>query len=200
MRFAEKSLNVRHWCLRQLCKVVAPTVANLIDRKYRPAIGAVKEKFGDNQVIGAEIGVAEGENAEWILNTLNIKRLYLIDPYKPYYDMNVLCTRYVDTLELACKRLKKYGRRPILFFMSSDDAVQRIFDSLHFVYIDGDHNYDQCFADIVNYSQLVQKGGIVGGHNFDEGYPTVIKAVLDHCMKHNLKFHHVKEDWWFVKE
>ena len=198
MKLARKTLGVRHWCLRLLCKVVAPTVGNLFDKKYRPAIGAVKEKFGDEAVVGAEIGVAEGRNAEWILKTLNVKRLYLIDPYEPYYDKGVLCDQSVAVFALAQKRLQNHRN---LFWMpvSSDEAAELILEKLDFVYIDGDHNYFQCFLDITKYSSLVKKGGIVGGHNFDEGYPGVIRAVLDYCQAYGLKFRHVKDDWWFVK-
>ncbi len=49
----------------------------------RPFIKYLKENT-TNGLVGAEIGVKRGENAEDILNNLNIEALYLIDPWEVY--------------------------------------------------------------------------------------------------------------------
>ncbi|MHA2066103.1 MAG: hypothetical protein ACXABY_17165 [Candidatus Thorarchaeota archaeon] len=49
----------------------------------------LKEHFKGRPVVGAEIGVLNGDHAAELLQTLNIERLYLIDPYAAY----VVCER-----------------------------------------------------------------------------------------------------------
>lgn len=92
----------------------------------------------------------------------------------------------------------------------SDSFVDRFEDdSLDFVFIDGDHRYNQVKKDIVNWRKKVKKGGILAGHDFDgdeydEQYINddfkdgkhhgVIKAVLE-CVP---DYQHVK-NFWFVE-
>ena len=47
----------------------------------RPFTLMLKEYFSSNQLVGCEIGFSRGENATNILSTLNIKRLYCVEPY-----------------------------------------------------------------------------------------------------------------------
>jgi len=50
----------------------------------RPSIRFIRDRFKGKNLIGAEIGVAGGENVRSMLKTLNLSRLYLIDPYTLY--------------------------------------------------------------------------------------------------------------------
>ena len=43
-----------------------------------------KQLVGKKALVGAEIGVYEGAHALGLLNNLDIKKLYLIDPYTTY--------------------------------------------------------------------------------------------------------------------
>lgn len=43
------------------------------------------------------------------------------------------------------------------------------------IFIDGDHSYEACKADILNYSPLLKIGGEMAGHDYD--WSTVKKAV-----------------------
>ena len=45
-------------------------------------IDYIQKKYPLKFLVGAEIGVEQGKNALKILKTLNIKQLFLIDPYK----------------------------------------------------------------------------------------------------------------------
>lgn len=49
-------------------------------------------------------------------------------------------------------------------------------DSLQFVYIDGDHNYEIVKLDIDNWWSRVKIGGYLGGDDID-AYPSVLKAM-----------------------
>ena len=49
-------------------------------------------------------------------------------------------------------------------------------ESLKFVYIDGDHNYEIVKLDMDNWWSRVQKGGYLGGDDID-AYPSVLRAM-----------------------
>ncbi len=127
------------------------------------------EKFGGQPVTGAEIGVARGENAEEILETLNVEKLYLIDPYpseeskyhRAHTELNA--SGFGDQVEWITK--------------TSDEAAQEIPGSLDFVYIDGLHTQDQVKKDLANYWPKIREGGVIGGH--DAQIDEVFRAVWD---------------------
>lgn len=60
---------------------------------------------------------------------------------------------------------------------SSKIASEYEDESLDFVFIDGDHNYDGCKKDIVNWYPKVKKGGIIAGHDYVPDFQGVVDAV-----------------------
>lgn len=66
--------------------------------------------------------------------------------------------------------------------MSSAEAAFRLatefgHDAFDFVFIDGDHSYEGCAADIDAYRPLVKEGGLLAGH--DHHWPGVAQAVAE---------------------
>ncbi len=164
-------------------------------REYpRPAIKFIKKTFENKELIGAEIGVYTGGNARSMLNTLNIKKLYLIDPYTPYGDTP--CTRLEEAKQKAIKNTNKFKETVIFIEKFSHDAVKEIPD-LDFVYIDGNHDYEYVKEDIESYYPEIKKGGTISGHDFNEDNPRVIKAVSEFAVKNNLNLFVNSPDWWF---
>ena len=57
-------------------------------------------------------------------------------------------------------------------------AYKKIEDkSVDLLFIDGDHQYAEIKADIINYSLKVKDGGILCGHDYQKCHPGVVKAV-----------------------
>ena len=167
--------------------------------EIRPMIAFVK-KLNKTGLIGCEIGVREGYNAVNILQNLNIKKLYLVDPYLPYYIKEKGETRDPSNTERACrKRLILFGNRAIFIKEKSEDAIKQIKDELDFVYIDGNHAYEFVKRDLELYYPKVKVGGVIGGHDFKPKYYGVAKAVLEFTEKNELKPYGKGTDWWFVK-
>jgi hypothetical protein len=50
-----------------------------------------------------------------------------------------------------------------------------------FVWIDGDHEYEDVKADILFYKSVLKSGGILSGHDYEEKFPGVIRAVNELC-------------------
>ena len=168
---------------------------------HRQTIKFVKRNLGKN-LVGAEIGVLDGLHSENMLKTLQLKKLYLIDPYISYketYD-GAISDEYDDNWakEIAHKRLSRFSEKIEFIEKTSDDAVKDIKEPLDFVYIDGSHNYENVLRDIQNYYKKVKVGGVVGGHDFRAGFG-VPKAVIEFAEKNKIKLDGIENDWWFVK-
>jgi len=170
-------------------------------------IVSFKESFGDKSVVGVEIGVFQGAHAEFILRTLNVKRLYLVDPFDSNDpDFAGRCKPLIDASEaVAEKRLAPYADKLVWLRVRSDDAVDKIEEELDFVYIDGNHGYDFVMRDIKNYFRLVRPGGWIGGHDYmmRRSPPIEVKRAVDDFISEtgyklctdSGKF----PDWWVCK-
>ncbi len=141
-----------------------------------------------------------------MLKILDIKKLYLIDPYK--YD--VTDESYTDNSELdhaekiAKKRLLKYKEKIQFIRMTSSDALKLFADgTLDFVYIDGNHSYDYAKKDIETYYEKTKPRGILAGHDIENGIwyrkNGVTLAVFDFVSKNRLYPHIALQDWWIIK-
>jgi hypothetical protein len=157
----------------------------------------------NNGLFGAEIGVWKGENAENILKNLPINTLYLIDPYTPYIDGDKRNIEVVDPsphYKTALNRLEPYIKDTTIIFKlekSVDAAKTMPPNILDFVYIDGDHTYENVSQELEAFYPLVESGGVLGGH--DINFYGVMKAVGEFAEKHRLHPMTDKQDWWIVK-
>lgn len=61
------------------------------------------------------------------------------------------------------------------------DRMGRVFD---FVFIDGDHSYQGCCADIQAYYPLLKAGGLLAGHDYH--WDSVRQAVADRLGNHTI--------------
>jgi hypothetical protein len=86
----------------------------------------------------------------------------------------------------------------------SVDAAEDIPDNLDFVYIDGNHKYEFVKQDIEAYYPKIKIGGVIGGHDIDNGtcpnHSGLTKAVLEFVIKHNLELQIGGNDWWAFKK
>ncbi|TET26680.1 MAG: class I SAM-dependent methyltransferase [Candidatus Bathyarchaeum sp.] len=179
----------------------------------RHTMNIVKEMFEDQVIVGAEVGVSSGHNAQNILQVMsNVKMLYLIDPYFGGMVWENYDQTYVDKerKEGAKTRLKPYEERIRWIYKEFDKCTIKDFEPLDFIYIDGDHGYEIVKKDLVLASTLVKKGGVIGGH--DAGCLSIERAVNEFCELKKLKrqtgnngFHMIDGnrkaqgwDWWFI--
>lgn len=164
-----------------------PSFKNLIDKK---------------NLVGVEIGVDMGVNAEHILKFLDIEKLYLVDPWKNYGDMKYHGVfqdndeaeeNYKHTLKL----IEPFKDKVVIVRNFSQLAAQIIFEELDFVYIDGNHRYDWVRNDIITYWPKIKDGGQLAGHDFKKGEPGIRKAV-EEAFGEN--YSQSNWDWWKIKE
>lgn len=188
--FSKVSLNFRHY----LVKLLAPTLYRET-RHVRPMIWHVKQHL-KNPMVGVEIGVAKGTNALSIFRTIHMKRLYLVDPYKPYVESGKILD--YSPFFLYVKKRLNYPN-VTLIRKTSVEAVGDVPNGLDFVYIDGDHSYENVEADIVAWYPKVRLGGVLGGHDYSAKYTGVCRAVNEFTEKTGLQLCGEDVDWWITK-
>lgn len=144
---------------------------------------------------GVEIGTFKGKNAKHIINLLNIKTLYCVDPwidneYKPNGDRI-----YNEAKQL----LKEYDNIDIIR-KHSFDAANDIPNNLDFVYIDGNHSYNSVAQDINFYYPKLKPGGILGGHDYWASELGVVEAVNEFIIESKTTLYGDINDWWIVND
>ena len=133
--------------------------------------------------VGLELGVWTGENFANILQQCpGIKTLYGMDPYLPYQDWNRPITQeMIDDVKRQSMeniKLSGYEDKVQFLFTTAKDGLQLIEDgSLDFIFVDGDHSYENAKHDISNYYSKVRSGGLFSGHDFS--LPGVTKALKE---------------------
>lgn len=165
----------------------------------RPSTRFMQNYFLGKELVGVEIGVYRGRNSESLLNHLNIKKLYLIDPYISYgeYEEDSINNEEMGLLKFEAKnRLKKYSDK-IEFIYLKSEQVSFLETKFDFVYIDGNHTEKYVKQDLEKYYPLVKQGGLIAGHDVDN--VGVISAVVKFCEENNLKFDIKFPDWIILK-
>ena len=210
---AKKTKKIRYKIVKIFLKILTPNLYKYIDietftnrsfklklesieRVIRPAIKFMKEYFKQKVLNGCEIGIATGINSQIILKELNIKKFYLIDIWDNYDGYKWLWSKH--NYELVKKKFQN-DARIIIKKDYSKNVVKEIKDnSLDFIYIDGNHQYDFVYQDISLWYSKIKINGIISGH--DISLPEVINAVKDYCNNNEIEYIINPPDWYFIKE
>jgi len=141
----------------------------------------IKQLRGKKNLVGCEIGVKSGRHARLMLENLDIKKLYLIDPWDFFPERFVLEGRArKGQFHFCAKQLSPWNEKIKYYTEFSEDAYKHFKnESLDFVYIDGNHDYEFIKRDIELYWSKLKVGGLMAGHDFMEKWQGVIDAVND---------------------
>ena len=177
-------------------------------------ISFLENYYGDRSVVGAEIGVLNGDHALRMLESdiLRIEKLYLIDPYRDYNDYHDHNRSGLDkALRTAIRELAPYSGQVKWLFLKSEDATQFINQPLSFCYIDGNHSKPYVTKDLWGYLPLIRDDGIIGGHDYYtrkdpdnlcevEEFVNEFAKVFDSTLYLDGTCEVDWPDWWFVKD
>lgn len=127
-------------------------------------------KFLPNNVV-AEVGVALGNFSEKILKYNNPKKLILIDAWNNfdlgYSDGNMVSIEEQNQrFKLVRKKFLSNPTVSIIRDKSLPASKQIENNLLDWVYIDADHSYIGCLADLEAYDSKVKKDGYICGHDW----------------------------------
>lgn len=197
----QKTMVIRHFFVKLVAPKLYITYKNLPPYKSypRPMIKFCQTFFSGKPVIGLEIGVATGRNAESMAKTLNVKMLYLVDPYETYYDHENYITTYHKMKDDARKLVDRTVQNYRFIYKKSEDAINEVPNYLDFIYIDGNHTYPFIKRDLENYYPKVREGGVFGGHDFSMHHIGVVRAVSEFVCLHRKRLDGKEFDWWIIK-
>ncbi len=160
---------------------------------------------------GAEIGVAEGNYSEVLLEANPTCELLLVDPWHAYSDnpQNKSKEKHEFAYNETLRKTKPYPNVKIDMRYSMD-AVRDVADgTLDWIYLDAHHSYPFIMSDLIFWSRKVRSGGIVAGddvYRLDESRwgAGPMEAIYDYtrAMRINPWFlidAHRSTDFFFVK-
>jgi hypothetical protein len=153
--------------------------------------------------IAVEVGVDQGAFAEKMLSVWNGRVYLLVDPWKHFIDSDMSQEQFDSIANQVCERFKHNDRTFIHRTTSIISAQGKESNSLDFVYIDANHDYEHCKQDIAAWYPLVKIGGYLAGHDYDND-KGVVKAVNEFCIDRNINLQIIHEptigsSWYFKK-
>lgn len=149
------------------------------------------KKIIDLTLPAAEIGVASGEFSRDILSW-GVPRLYMVDLWshqenvfgdgsssQEWHDIN-----YENALKLTAQ----FGDKGIILRGKSVEMAAYVPDeSLGFIHLDANHDYDNVLADLEAWFPKLVRGGVMSGHDYlNEDY-----GVRDAVRRFTLNKYHV---------
>lgn len=171
---------------------------------------AILSRLGANPV-GAELGVSRGALSRRLLTRKDL-HLIMVDTwgvYRPTYAASDDWHAERTTEEQASHRasaetLTRFAEdRRSIIAKDTLDAAKGITDgSLDFVFVDADHSYAGCMADIEAWAPKIKAGGLLCGHDFHApNFPKwgVEQAVSDYARMRRLSFEVGADDTWFMR-
>lgn len=150
-----------------------------------------------------EVGVAEGHYSSIFLSLWPGKYV-MVDRWAhiPGYDdvMNGPDEEHQERFRQALAVAAQYANRVHVLRADSLTAAEQFGDrTLDFVYIDADHSYAGCKADIYAWAPKVKAGGILAGHDYYNRPPfEVRRAVAETCGGPCGVTHEPSPSWWVV--
>lgn len=153
--------------------------------------------------IFGEVGVYNGDFSQRIETICKPSELYLIDPWQAIlsrkeekYNQASQDRRYEKVVSQFRKQVA--DKRIHIVRQTSDKAVTDFSDNFFdFLYIDGDHSYEQVKKDINNYYYKVKSGGLLCGDDYN--IDGVRKAVDEFVKNKNLQLE-VKNFQFVIKK
>lgn len=147
---------------------------------------------GYESPIGVEVGVFAGDLSKRLLKRNDLK-LFLVDSwgtdhsseYKASNDFHSKLTQLEQNhfMEVTRRSVDFAKDRATIIKKPSIEAAKEFDDgSLDFVFIDADHSYEGCKADILAWLPKIKKGGFISGHDYDNDDPQFnfgVKKAVD---------------------
>lgn len=138
--------------------------------KYRIGLSNLIKDLNTEINVMVEVGSYQGESTViFAENIKTLKTLYAVDPWINGYAPGDVCSdEYpMDIVESNFDaRIKNYSVISKQKTTSEEFSKTIENNSLDFVYIDGNHQYDSCKKDLELWIPKIKKGGIIAGHDY----------------------------------
>jgi uncharacterized Rossmann fold enzyme len=162
---------------------------------------AILSKLGDyERPSGVEVGVFTGELSKRLLGKRPDLSLLMVDSWSAQHNAEYglsgdfhasLSQQEQDAYASHARAATSFaGSRATIIRKPSVEAAQAVPDaSLDFAFIDADHSYEGCKADLHAWYPKVRPGGLFSGHDYENtDYPGfgVTQAVTEFAVLHGL--------------
>lgn len=143
-----------------------------------------------------EIGSYQGKSTRVMAdNSTDTSVIYAIDSWD-YYITTIIKSDFVTYNQFLCNLYDHILSGKVIPCVSSwKDYIPKIRGKADFIFIDGDHIYNSVKHDINKALEWLSDDGIIAGHDYDEPFPGVVKAVHERFSKFNL----TETIWWTQK-
>jgi predicted O-methyltransferase YrrM len=141
------------------------------------------QSLGDDVMTVVELGSWTGQSAQAIAETLDRAcryNLYCVDHWKGGSEAQRKdIEQGFNPYETFCKRMKKWLDKTVFTLESDTVEMGRkwTIGPIDILFIDADHTYEGCKADIKAWSPHVKEGGLIMGHDYNSLFPGVKRAV-----------------------
>lgn len=144
----------------------------------------------NTKLVGVEVGVLNGDYSKQIYDFFCQKfdfYFYLVDPWKTFNEYNDYDQKMLDKCYTNVKKKFEKNKKVEILRKTSQEAVLNDFqdESLDFVYIDGNHDYDHVIKDLETWFKKLKTHGVLFGDDYSRNYG-VHKAVNEFSFKHKL--------------
>lgn len=156
----------------------------------------------------AEIGVQQGYSSEKILEA-GVGLLVCVDPwadiesYRECRGWNDFSRWEDEAFQRLKKWIKKDGNEVLIYKTTSGRAAKHDFGFLFdFVFLDGNHEEEPVYQDILAWWPQVKEGGILAGHDYYESPDEFhrVKEAVDRWAKETGREVEVYKDCWLVRK
>ncbi len=154
------------------------------DTALEVLMGVCYDRFNFDTHIAVEIGC-------WMGGTTRLMadqgfRVFTVDHWKGSQDsegpeINATAIGQVKLFQTFCKNMGDRLFRSVFPLIGNSTTIASVWPAdleIHFLFIDGDHSYEGCLADIQLWTPHVAKGGIVAIHDFGV-FAGVNRAVIE---------------------
>jgi len=122
-------------------------------------------------LVGAEIGVFRGNTSEALLREFPELSLWMVDPWAPFVGESAFDNEsqagFDASMAVAMFWTEFAKNRRYVLRQPSPEAAKRFSDgTLDFVFIDGNHLYENVSADISAWWPKLRAGGLMTGHDY----------------------------------
>jgi Methyltransferase domain len=165
-----------------------------LDRIFHPANRIGRERVLAGMCLingyryGAELGVSTGKTTNYLCSLMDDMKMIAVDLWAEQPPRKIQGAEtyavskgwkheeHYQGLKEHCAR--HFPGRVDIRRMDTVQAANTVQDySLDFVFIDADHTYEGCLADIHAWTPKVKIGGLISGHDYNLKWPGVIRAV-----------------------
>lgn len=124
-----------------------------------------------------------------------VPEIQKLKPGQVYLEVGVDQGRSLKVARITSKKgvevwgvdLRDDPKIPETNFLHEDSTKVKISKKVNVIFIDGDHSYEGCKADIDNWYPQMAKDGVMLFHDCDDSSPGVVQAIHEFVKRHDFK-------------